>query len=301
VAGSLAGSQDQESAGGRFIKRRLDAELVRRGLVPSREAARRLIISKQVLVDGSFADKPARMVDGGQAIVFVNPPPPFVSRAGVKLDGALDLFAVDPTGRSCLDAGSSTGGFTDCLLQRGAARVVAVDVGTNQLHERIRADERVQVLEQTDVRSLGPDDFESLFDLIVGDLSFISLRLVLPSLGSLLADGGQMVLLIKPQFEAGRVEAARGKGIISDPEIWRRTLEEVLSAAAEVGLTALGLAPSAIRGSQGNVEFVTWLADKAFTIEFERRDGARAVPTIHELIQQAVGRASTDRIQRQKT
>ena len=240
--------------------------MVRRGLVPSRETARRLIAERQVLVDGSFAEKPARMVDAGQAIVFVNPPPPYVSRAGLKLAGALDEFAIDPSDLVCLDAGSSTGGFTDCLLQRGAKSVVAVDVGTNQLHEKIRADGRVDVREQTDVRSLQPSEFSSLFDLIVGDLSFISLRLVLPSLRPLMADGARMVMLVKPQFEAGRVEASKAKGVITDPEIWRRALTEVLDSAADLGLSADGIVPSSIQGGQGNVEFVVLLTAESLTI-----------------------------------
>jgi len=280
----------------------LDAELVRRGLVPSREAARRLIISRQVLVDGSFADKPARMVDGGQAIVFVNPPPPFVSRAGVKLAGALDEFGIDPAGLRCLDAGSSTGGFTDCLLQRGAASVLAVDVGTNQLHESIRADERVVVREQTDIRSLSPADVGPPFDLIVGDLSFISLRLVLPVLRPLLDVDGEMLLLVKPQFEAGRVEASKGKGVISDPGVWRRVLGEVLATAADVELDTRGLVPSSIRGGQGNVEFVAWLAVGRPTIESELPAEGRTKPCgHHDLINQAVERAVADLRQRQQT
>ncbi len=283
------------------VKRRLDAELVRRGMVASRESARRLIIERQVLVDGTFADKPARMVDPGQAIVFVNPPPPFVSRAGLKLAGALDEFNIDPAGLNCLDAGSSTGGFTDCLLQRGARRVTAVDVGTNQLHEKIRRDERVIVREQTDVRTLG-SDIVGLFDLIVGDLSFISLRLVLPALVKLLAGGGQMIMLIKPQFEAGRVEASKGKGVITDPEIWRRTVAEVLSTAAEVGLATRSLVPSSIRGGQGNVEFVAWLTGPGFTIESETDDEITASDrNVDQLIQDAIDRVSTDPEQRQQT
>ena len=282
-------------------KRRLDAELVRRGMVASRESARRLINERQVLVDGAYADKPARMVDPGQAIVFVNPPPPFVSRAGLKLAGALDEFNIDPARLNCLDAGSSTGGFTDCLLQRGARQVTAVDVGTNQLHEKIRGDERVIVREQTDVRTLGSDTVGP-FDLIVGDLSFISLRLVLPALVKLLARGGQMIMLIKPQFEAGRVEASKGKGIITDPEIWRRTVAEVLSTAAEVGLTARGLAPSSIRGGQGNVEFVAWLTGSGFTIESETDDETTANDgDVDRLIEDAIDRVSTDPEQRQQT
>jgi 23S rRNA (cytidine1920-2'-O)/16S rRNA (cytidine1409-2'-O)-methyltransferase len=225
-----------------------------------------LIVDRQVLVNGSFADKPARMVDPGQAIALVGEPPRFVSRAGRKLAGALDDFGIPVDGLVCLDAGSSTGGFTDCLLQRGAQRVVAVDVGTHQLHERLRANPRVDVREQTDIRKLDPQMFDALFDLIVGDLSFISLRLVIPSLMELVPAGGHLILLIKPQFEAGRQEAAKGKGIITDPDIWRRTVAEVLKVAVEHGARIRGLVPSSVRGSGGNVEFVTWLVRDSSTI-----------------------------------
>ena len=260
----------------------------------SRETARRLISERQVLVDGSFADKPARMVDPGQAIVFVSPPPPFVSRAGTKLAGALDEFGIDPAGARCLDAGSSTGGFTDCLLQRGATHVVAVDVGTNQLHEKIRANSRVEVREQTDVRSLRPDHFEAPFDLIVGDLSFISLRLVLPALVPLLSPSGQMLMLVKPQFEAGKIEASKAKGVITDPDVWVRTLHEVLLCARQEGVRVDGLAPSSIRGGQGNVEFVAWLAVGGPTIDSVNEEEVAGSTNDAVLIDRAVDRAQSD-------
>lgn len=234
--------------------------MVRRGVVPSREAARRAIVAGQVLVDGSFADKPARMVDGAQSITLAGPPPQFVGRGGEKLAGALEAFGIDPDGLRCLDAGSSTGGFTDCLLQHGADWVLAVDVGTNQLHEKLRADPRVEVRERTDVRSLTMADVGGEpVDLVVGDLSFISLRLVLPAITPLVSDHGAMVLLVKPQFEAGKDEASRGRGVITDPAIWRRTLGEVVRAATDLGIGLAGVVPSPITGSAGNVEFVAWL------------------------------------------
>ena len=258
-------------------KRRLDAELVRRNLVPSREAARREIEAGRVLVDGSFADKPARMVGGAQNVTLAGPPPPFVGRGGHKLAAALDAFDLDPTGRRCLDAGSSTGGFTDCLLQRGAASVVAVDVGTNQLHEKLRADPRVEARERTDIRSLEPIDLDGPVDLIVGDLSFISLRLVLPGLAELVVDGGSLVLLVKPQFEAGRQEGSRGRGVIADPAIWRRVLLDVLDWADQAGTGLVGLLPSPITGASGNVEFVTWL-----------RRGRPSIPDRERVVDDAV-------------
>jgi 23S rRNA (cytidine1920-2'-O)/16S rRNA (cytidine1409-2'-O)-methyltransferase len=228
-------------------------------LVSSREAARREIDARNVLVGGAFADKPARMVDPGDSIELTGPPPRYVSRAGLKLEAALEAFSLDPAGLHCLDAGSSTGGFTDCLLQQGAASVVAVDVGTNQLHERIRADRRVDVREQTDIRSVTPIDLDPLVDLVVGDLSFISLRLVLPALASLIAPEGTAVLLVKPQFEAGKTDVDRGRGVITDPEIWRRVLDDVVAWATAVDWGATGIAPSPITGSKGNVEFIMQL------------------------------------------
>jgi 23S rRNA (cytidine1920-2'-O)/16S rRNA (cytidine1409-2'-O)-methyltransferase len=238
------------------IRRRLDAELVRRGLSPSREAARAAIEAGEVLVDGAPALKPSRQVSPAEDVRVLGPPSPFVGRGGHKLDAALTRFGIDPAGWRCLDAGSSTGGFTDCLLQRGAAAVHAVDVGTHQLHERLRADPRVVVREQTDVRSLTPADLGGPVDLVVGDLSFISLRMVMPVLVPLVVDTGHLVLLIKPQFEAGRAEAARGRGIIRDPLVWRRVLGEVASATDDAGTAILGLMPSPITGNRGNVEFL---------------------------------------------
>ncbi len=257
--------------------------MLRRNLVPSREAAKREIAAGRVLVDGSFADKVARMVDPAQSIVLTGPPPRFVGRGGEKLAGALERFELDPDGMRCLDAGSSTGGFTDCLLQSGAASVMAVDVGTNQLHERLRSDPRVEVREQTDVRTLTPEDVGEPFDLVVGDLSFISLTRVLPAVVPLVADGSSLVLLIKPQFEAGKREASKGRGIITDPTIWRRVIEEVLDCAAENGAGLAGIAPSPITGSAGNVEFVAWL-----------RRGRPSIPGSEGAIENAVGSAEVE-------
>ncbi len=239
-----------------MVRRRLDAELVRRGLLPSRDAAKREIEAGNVIVGGAPTAKPARLVLPSEAIEVLGPPPKFVSRAGQKLEAALDHFGVDPIGQRVLDAGSSTGGFTDCLLQRGASLVFAIDVGTNQLHERIRSDPRVDVREQTDVRRLTVESIGEPVDLVVGDLSFISLKLVLPALVSVAQPESSMLLLIKPQFEAGKQEAARGRGVITDPEIWARVIEEVKAAAMSHGATMIGVMKSPITGTAGNVEFV---------------------------------------------
>ena len=266
------------------MRRRLDIELVRRGLLDSREQARRFIVEQRVLVDGAFALKPAYMVAPDQQITLAQPPPRFVSRAGVKLQGALDEFAVPVAGRRCLDVGSSTGGFTDCLLQYGAGSVMAFDVGTNQLHERIRNDPRVTVREQTDIRTVKPEDVGQPFELIVADVSFISLRLVLPTMAALAAPDADLMVLIKPQFEAGRRETSRGRGIITDSDVWSRVLSEVIESAEDEGLFLQGVAPSAVTGAGGNVEFVAWLTGSSPTIRDRDACIAAAVARAGDLV-----------------
>lgn len=241
-------------------RRRLDAELVRRGLVSSRQEARREIEAGSVIVGGAPTTKPARLVLPSDDVQLLGPGPKFVSRAGGKLEAGLDQFGLDPSGLRVLDAGSSTGGFSDCLLQRGATQVYAVDVGTHQLHEKIRANGRVVVMEQTDVRSLTSIDIDGPVDLVVGDLSFISLRLVIPTLVDLAKPGASMLLLIKPQFEAGRQEASKNRGVIVDPEIHERVIGEVRNAALSVGAAMLEVMESPVIGSAGNVEFVAHFA-----------------------------------------
>jgi 23S rRNA (cytidine1920-2'-O)/16S rRNA (cytidine1409-2'-O)-methyltransferase len=237
-------------------RRRLDAELVRRGLVTSRSEATEAVADRRVLVNGAVADKSARLVATADALIVTGPPPRFVGRGGEKLDAALERFTVPVAGRRALDAGASTGGFTDCLLQRGAAEVIAVDVGYGQLHERLRDDPRVDVRERTNVRSLDRDAIGGPVDLVVADLSFISLRTVLPALVPFVEPGGDLVLLVKPQFEAGRREAARGSGVIREPEVWRRVVDEVASAAAEQGADRMDEMASPLTGADGNVEFL---------------------------------------------
>ena len=239
------------------MRRRLDAELVRRGLADSRERAQADIAAHRVLVGGAVATKAASQVSPDQPIELLGPPPRFVSRGGEKLDAALERFEVDPSGCRCIDAGASTGGFTDCLLQRGAAEVVAVDVGYGQLHERLRADHRVRNLERTNVRSLSPGDVGGPARVVVADLSFISLTTVAPALLGLLdGDESHLVTLVKPQFEAGRAEAARGKGVIRSPHVWRRVLGEVADVVVSQGGTMMGAMVSPLTGANGNVEFL---------------------------------------------
>jgi 23S rRNA (cytidine1920-2'-O)/16S rRNA (cytidine1409-2'-O)-methyltransferase len=256
-----AGNGIIEQVGGGTVtviatRQRLDAELVRRELAGSRERARELIAEKRVQVNGSFADNAARLVERGDSIELVADGPRFVSRGGLKIEKALDEFGVEVTGRRVLDVGASTGGFTDCLLQRGAAAVLAVDVGYGQLHESLRADPRVTNMERTNIRSLSPEEAAPLFSLIVGDLSFISMGAVLDQLVRFAADGADMVLLIKPQFEARREEADKGRGVIRDPVIWQRVLEDVAASAAAVGAHLQSATPSPVRGADGNVEFL---------------------------------------------
>jgi 23S rRNA (cytidine1920-2'-O)/16S rRNA (cytidine1409-2'-O)-methyltransferase len=235
---------------------------VRRGLVDSREQAKELIAAGQVLVSGAIADKAARQVSAAEPVELVGPKPRFVSRGGDKLDAALTYFQVDPAGRRALDAGASTGGFTDCLLQRGAEHVTAVDVGHGQLHERLRAHPRVAVVERTDIRAFQPGP-PATFDLIVADLSFISLRSVAPALLALAAPGADLVALVKPQYEAGRAEAAKGRGVIRDPEVWRRVLNEVVSALEDAGAAMMGTMVSPLKGADGNVEFLAHFQPRA--------------------------------------
>ena len=210
-----------------------------------------------MLVGGALADKPARMVGAHQAVSITGPPKRFVSRGGEKLDAALDRFALDVAGRRALDAGASTGGFTDCLLQRGAAEVVAVDVGYGQLHERLRTDPRVVVLERTNVRHL---QLDVPVDLVVGDLSFISLATVAPALvGANASVGADVVLLVKPQFEAGRAEVSKGRGVVRDPEVWRHVLGQTRSALRDHGAAMMDVMVSPLKGADGNVEFLVHL------------------------------------------
>jgi len=240
-------------------RRRLDAELVRRGLATSRAAAKEAVEAGTVRVAGAVAARPTTMVGADVAIDLVGPDVrPFVSRAGGKLDAALDRFGIAPTGRRCLDAGASTGGFTDALLQRGAAHVIAVDVGYGQFAWELRTDSRVTVLERTNVRDLASDELPYAADLVVADLSFISVRLVLPTLRRIATADAVFLILVKPQFEAGRADVGGG-GVVRDPAVWSRVLDEVIAAGAALGLGARAAMASPLPGPAGNVEFVLQL------------------------------------------
>lgn len=242
-----------------MAKQRLDLLLVQRGLCDTRAKAQARILAGDVLVEDRPVTKAGTAVDEGALIRLRGEALPFVSRGGLKLAGALDLWHMDPTGFVCFDAGSSTGGFTDCLLQRGAAKVYAVDVGTNQLHWKLRSDPRVISMEQVNLRTWDPASIPELCQLLVADLSFISLRLAIPPVLPSLVPGAEAVLLVKPQFEAGRDDVGAG-GIVRDPAVHRRVLVESWSYFAETDLRPQALAMSPIKGGEGNTEFLMRLA-----------------------------------------
>lgn len=245
------------------VRRALENELVRRGLAVDADDARQLVRARRVTVDDAPALNPARQVASGQHIAVASLPSRYVSRGGRKLAGALDRLRVDVDGRRCLDAGAATGGFTDCLLQRGAAHVIAVDVGYGLLDERLRRDPRVTVRERTNIRHLGAGDLpDPPCELVVADLSFISLAQVLPALRSLVADHADGLLLVKPQFEAPR-ELVEPGGVVRDPQVWRQTVTQVAAAGRRVGWQPRGVVPTTPVGPAGNVEFMLRLESPA--------------------------------------
>ena len=255
---------------------RLDAELVRRGLARSREHAAELVAEGRVTVAGAPASKPATGVTTDAAIVVRDDPgrPDYVSRGGHKLAGALDAFepaGLDVRDRRCLDAGASTGGFTDVLLRRGAREVVAVDVGYGQLAWSLRQDPRVVVHDRTNIRDLGPDVVGEPVEVVVGDLSFISLTLVLDAIVSVTGPDGDLVLMVKPQFEVGKDRVGKG-GVVRDPGLWASAVAGVADAAEQRGWGAVGVTPSPLPGPSGNVEFFLWLRRGPATLTVEQRD-----------------------------
>jgi 23S rRNA (cytidine1920-2'-O)/16S rRNA (cytidine1409-2'-O)-methyltransferase len=237
---------------------RADLALVEQGLAPSREKARALILAGEVLAGDRPIDKAGELVDGAVELRLRSAPMPYVSRGGLKLAHALDVFGVEVRDRVALDVGASTGGFTDCLLQRGASRVTCVDVGHGQLDWKIASDARVRVLDRVNIRLAKPDLLPEPVDLIVVDVSFISLRLVLPALMPLAQAGADLVALVKPQFEVGRADVGKG-GIVRDEAARARALAEVRAAAAALGYQVLGDTVSPITGGKGNVEFLLHL------------------------------------------
>ena len=237
---------------------RLDRALAARGLVRSRTEAQALIAAGQVQIGGQVARRSSQTVAEDDTLTVVGERNPFVSRGGLKLAAALEGFALSVSGRTALDVGASTGGFTDCLLQRGAARVIAVDAGHGQMVPDLAADPRVESREGINARFLTPADFDSFFGVIVADLSFISLTLVLPALAPLLADGGDLILLVKPQFEVGAARLGKG-GIVRDPALREQAVRRVAEAAFSQGLEAHGRLTSPILGGDGNEEYLLWV------------------------------------------
>jgi 23S rRNA (cytidine1920-2'-O)/16S rRNA (cytidine1409-2'-O)-methyltransferase len=261
-------------------RQRLDVALVERGLEASRERARRLIVAGEVTVNGQPSRAPSTLI-AADAEINVGKTMPYVGRGGLKLAHALDRFGIDPTGRVSLDAGASTGGFTDVLLQRGAPRVYAVDVGKGLLAWTLRQDPRVVVMEAVNVRYMQPDAIPEPISLVVADVAFISLRLVLPALVGIMAPEADLVALVKPQFEAGQADVGKG-GVVRSPAVHRRVLEEVLTAVSQQGLHPRGLTASPIRGMAGNVEFLLWASradgpfDQANSIDTALEEAQRA-------------------------
>jgi 23S rRNA (cytidine1920-2'-O)/16S rRNA (cytidine1409-2'-O)-methyltransferase len=237
------------------LRRRLDQVLVDRQLVESREKARALVLSGYVLVNGQKIDKAGQAVDPEAAIELIERPR-YVSRGGIKLEEALEHFHVDVSGRVCLDVGSSTGGFTDCLLQHGAARVYAIDVGTGQLDWKLRNDPRVVVHEQVNARYLSREHVPEPVDVAVCDVSFISVTLILPALPGLLTGNGEMIILVKPQFELERRQVGKG-GIVREPELHQVACRKVEGAVRALGLRS-DVIPSPIAGAEGNREFLLY-------------------------------------------
>jgi 23S rRNA (cytidine1920-2'-O)/16S rRNA (cytidine1409-2'-O)-methyltransferase len=241
------------------VKReRIDKLLVERGLADSRTKAQAMVMAGVVLVDEQRVEKPSQQIDPNSVVRIKggdDPTSRYVGRGGLKLEAALREFQLDVVGLTCLDVGASTGGFTDCLLQHGAARVVAIDVGHNQIDWRLRNDPRVEVREGVNARYLKPEDFEAKFELAVMDVSFISATKVLPAIVALLREGGAIVTLIKPQFEVGRGEVGGG-GVVRDASKRARVVEEVNAAARALGMNVVNVIESPIAGAEGNIEFL---------------------------------------------
>ena len=242
-------------------KERLDVRLVREGLARSREQAKEWVREGRVKADGVVQKKAGAMVLPEAKLEVAGDPLPYVSRGGLKLEKALEVFSISMEGRICLDAGASTGGFTDCMLQRGAAKVYAVDVGHGQLAEKLVQDARVVSIENTNVKDLSPQIIEQACDFASADLSFISLTKVLPAIASCLRQGAELVCLIKPQFEAGRDKIGK-KGVVKDAKVHKQVLTQVTAFCEEQGLRVRQLTHSPIRGQEGNLEFLVHLVKK---------------------------------------
>lgn len=245
------------------MKKRLDILVTEKGIAPSREKAKALIMAGQIFVDNVREDKAGSMFEETCNIVLHGEKLKYVSRGGLKLEKAMASFPIKLDGFVCMDIGSSTGGFTDCMLQNGARKVFAVDVGYGQLDYKLRVDERVVCMEKTNIRYVTPEDIGEPLDFASCDVSFISLEKVLPAAINLLKDEAEMVCLIKPQFEAGREEVGK-KGVVRDPKIHQKVIENVLEKSKEIGFSALGLTYSPVKGPEGNIEYLVHLKKGEF-------------------------------------
>ncbi len=259
------------------VKKRLDVLLTEAGLAETRAKAQAIIMAGQVYVNGQKADKPGASYEPEAAIEVRGSACPYVSRGGLKLEKALRDFGVKPVGYVCSDSGASTGGFTDCLLQQGAAKVFAIDVGYGQLDWKIRSDPRVVVMERTNIRYVTPEQLGEPLDLSVVDVSFISLKIVLPAIRALLKPTGQVLCLIKPQFEAGKEKVGK-KGVVRDPQTHLEVLEAFTRLAKELDFRLLGLTFSPVKGPEGNIEFLAHLT---------REPREEITPNLAEIVAQA--------------
>ena len=262
-------------------KVRLDQLVFDLGLTESWERAKTTVMSGLVFVDGKRIDKPGTQVSPDSKIEVKGSAIPYVSRGGLKLEKALKVFHIDPTGMHCIDCGASTGGFTDVLLKNGADKVFAVDVGYGQLAWSLRQDERVVNMERTNIRHISPEQIPEALDLAVADLSFISLKLVLPAISSVLKDKAELVCLIKPQFEAGKDEVGK-KGVVRDESVHLAVIESILDFVPTIGLTVLGLDYSPIKGPEGNIEYLCYM--KKGGGEAPDINAAGIVEASHELL-----------------
>lgn len=272
------------------MSERVDLAMVRLGLAPTRERARALVMAGVVYVDGRRVDKAGAPVSDGATIDVREDPMPFVSRGGLKLQKALQVFPIDLTGAFALDIGSSTGGFTDCMLQNGAGHVCAIDVGYGQLDWKLREDARVTVMERTNARYMMPDWFSQLAKFASIDVSFISLRLILPPLWPCLADGGEVVALIKPQFEAGRAEVGK-RGVVRDPAVHADVCDGIIRFADGMGFAVRGLSYSPITGPKGNIEFLLYLQKSSDRPPIPEMTSIQAI--VSEAHARALGHPST--------
>ena len=261
------------------MKERLDVLLVQRGLAPSREKAKAMIMEGNVFVAGQREDKEGTSFDEKVSIEVRGTALKYVSRGGFKLEKAMENFDISLTGRICMDIGASTGGFTDCMLQNGAAKVYAVDVGYGQFAWKLRQDERVVCMEKTNIRYVTPEDIADVLDFASVDVSFISLTKVLPAAKELLGEAGQMVCLIKPQFEAGKEKVGK-KGVVRDPGVHREVIEKILAFAEEIGFGVRNLEFSPIKGPEGNIEYLVHI-QKGLESQEEPVDVAAVVAQAH--------------------